>query len=67
MIRKPTNIELVGLVTWLLGLSFFAGVAWSRIEDHEKELTIIVGQRFDYLLSIDQRLSRIEGKMGISP
>lgn len=47
----------VGLCITILGLSFWMGVAWAEIGGLKSKMSL--------LDSIDRRLSRIEGKLGV--
>lgn len=55
-ISEHSRITL-SLCIVVLGLSFSVGIAWAKIAELEK--------RTDVLTSIDRRLSRIEGKLGV--
>lgn len=51
---------IIGLVIWLLGLSFWCGALWQQVENNTEQISRF--QRIEIRLnSIDQRLSRIEG------
>ena len=57
---------------WLLALSFWAGVTWSEQKATASAVTDLRTEGFfhrriilDRLTNIDQRLSRIEGQLGL--
>lgn len=61
MVRPVTLSEqskvTIGLCISILILSFWMGVAWAQIAELEKKIPL--------LESIDQRLSHIEGALGV--
>lgn len=48
----------VGLTIAILTVAFWVGVTWSQVQD--------LRQKVDLFQSIDRRLSRIEGKLGVN-
>lgn len=55
-VTENTRIP-VSLVAALGALVFWVGVAWAQIADLKEKMTVVQ--------SIDNRLSRIEGKLGL--
>lgn len=47
----------IGLCITVLSLAFSMGIAWAQISELKDKITVIE--------SIDRRLSRIEGKLGV--
>lgn len=55
-LSEQSKITL-GMCTAILALSFWMGVAWGQIAELREKMSI--------MQSIDQRLSRIEGRLGV--
>ena len=57
----------LGLVALLLGLSFWFGTMHTTIVQTKSEVETLSRVQYRFLLRLDERLSRIEGSLGIHP
>lgn len=55
----------LGLVALLLGLSFWFGTMHTTILETKQEMESLSRVQYRFLLRLDERLSRIEGSLGI--
>ena len=62
-IKESSNGSLKTILALLVGV----GIAWGTLKSQVNDLRADADEQTTYIRQIDQRLSRIEGRLGLEP